>query len=251
MRALLLDLDGTLYTDVGPVPGGPELVARLRSRGTPFRCLTNTTTRSREDLVQRVTGYGYDIRPEEIITPARAAVQYCQANGIAQVFALSPQASLTDLTELTLAWPGEGADAVIIGDLGERWTYGLLQQAFHCLESGARLIALSRDRFYQKGGELTLDAGPFVAALEYAAGVTATVVGKPSAEFYRLAVESMGVAPSPEVVMVGDDIWSDVDGAQRAGLTGWLVKTGKYRDGVIEKSGVEPGRVIESVGEVG
>jgi ribonucleotide monophosphatase NagD (HAD superfamily) len=116
--------------------------------------------------------------------------------------------------------------------------------------AGAALVALSRDRYFRHGERLALDAGPFVAALEYAAGTTATVAGKPSAAFFGAAVGSLGLAPD-QVAMVGDDLWSDVDGAQRAGLQGWLVRTGKFREDVLRRSAITPDRILSSVADVG
>jgi HAD superfamily hydrolase (TIGR01458 family) len=252
--AFLLDLDGTLYTDAGPVPGGPEALASLRARGIPFRCVTNTTSRSRTGLVERLTGYGYRIVENEIITPVRAAVELCRSRGWGRASALVPDGALPDLEGLELAAGTERVDAVIVGDLGERWSFGLLQQAFTQVLAGAELVALSRDRYFQKAGVLTLDAGPFVAALEYAAGRTATVVGKPSAEFYRAALATFppGVGNTPgAVVMAGDDLWSDIEGARRAGLSAWLVRTGKFREEKLRESGIVPDRVIGSVAELG
>lgn len=252
--AFLLDLDGTLYTDAGPVPGGPEALASLRARGLPFCCVTNTTSRSRAGLVDRLAGYGYRIAEEEILTPARAAVSHCRGRGLSRVLALVPEGALPDLAGLELRGATEAVDAVIVGDLGERWSFGLLQRAFTHLLAGAELVALSRDRYFQKAGTLTLDAGPFVAALEYASGLTATVVGKPSVNFYRAALGTLpdSVAERPRaVVMVGDDLWSDIEGARQAGLAAWLVKTGKFREESLRKSGIVPDRVIGSVAELG
>jgi HAD superfamily hydrolase (TIGR01458 family) len=140
------------------------------------------------------------------------------------------------------------ADAVIVGDLGSAWTYGLLQHAFTALQDGAELVACSRDRYYRRDGRLVLDAGPFVAALEYATRREALVAGKPSASFFRAAVESLGLAvPPAEIVMVGDDLWSDVEGAQRAGCTAWAVATGKFRREDLAGSRIVPDRVLGSV----
>jgi HAD superfamily hydrolase (TIGR01458 family) len=141
-------------------------------------------------------------------------------------------------------------DAVLLGDLGERWTYALMQEAFDYLMAGAGFIALTRDKYWLKEGRLALDAGPFVAALEFATSRSARIAGKPSSTFYAAAVESLGLGPAPVVAMVGDDLWSDVEGAQQAGLQGWLVRTGKYRQDVLERSGITPDRILESVAEL-
>ncbi|HTG48881.1 MAG TPA: HAD-IA family hydrolase, partial [Gemmatimonadales bacterium] len=112
---------------------------------------------------------------------------------------------------------------------------------------GAAIIALSRDRYWRRGDRLALDAGPFVRALEYATGVEARVAGKPSPAFYTAALASLGLDVSMRAVMVGDDLWSDVEGAQRAGLQGWLVRTGKFREDTLRGSGITPNRVLPSV----
>jgi HAD superfamily hydrolase (TIGR01458 family) len=252
--AFLLDLDGTLYTDAGPVAGGPATLAALRARGIAFRCVTNTTSRSRTGLVERLRGYGYHIRPEEVVTPASAALAVCRARGVRRVSAHLPAAALEDLGELELSAEDKPVpQAVIVGDLAEAWSFARLQQAFTHLLGGAELIALSKDRYFQRQGTLTLDAGPFVAALEYASGKTATVVGKPSREFYRAAVASLALPAAVEprdIVMVGDDLWSDIAGAQQAGLTAWLVRTGKFREEKLSESGIVPDRVINCVAEL-
>jgi HAD superfamily hydrolase (TIGR01458 family) len=145
---------------------------------------------------------------------------------------------------------GRRADVVLIGDLGERWTHAFMQEAFEHLMSGAALLALSRDRYWLRDGRLTLDAGPFVAGLEYATGRRAAVAGKPSAEFFRAAVATLGDISPADVAMIGDDLWSDVAGAQGAGLMGWLVRTGKFRPEMLEGGEVAPDRVLDSVAEL-
>jgi phospholysine phosphohistidine inorganic pyrophosphate phosphatase len=251
VRALLLDLDGTLYGEAGPVPGAAEALAALRRRGVPFRCVTNTTRRSRRLLADRLAAYGFDIRPEEIITAVMAAVAYLQERGVRRVAPYVAEATLEDLAEFDLA--SDRPETVLVGDLGEEWDFSTLNRAFHELMAGADLVALQRDRYWQKGDALALDAGPFVAALEYATGKTATVAGKPSASFFKAAVESLrsdGVTSTDGVVMVGDDLWGDIEGAHGAGLEAWLVRTGKFRADVLAASAIAPQRVIGSVAEL-
>ncbi len=128
--------------------------------------------------------------------------------------------------------PGpQGFDAVVVGDAGVFFTYELLNRAYRILNGGAAFFALAKNRnFLDRDGELSLDAGPFVVALEYASGKSATVLGKPAPAFFKLAVESLGV-PAADVAMIGDDAEADVGGAMAAGLKGVLVRTGKYRAG--------------------
>ena len=260
MRGFLFDLDGTMYTDAGAVPGALEAIGALRSRGIPFRFVTNTTGRPRSKLVERLRGYGLGLTADDILTPVRAAVVLCQEQGYHPVAPYVPEATLEDLHGLDLVAGTSGRagtqarpGAVIIGDLGDLWTYQLMQEAFGFLLDGAELVALSRDRYWLKGNRLVLDAGPFVAALEYASSRTARVTGKPTKQFYDAAVKSLGLPPdtSPgDIAMVGDDVWSDVRGAQEAGYQGWLVRTGKFRDEQLSESGVVPDRVLGSVADL-
>ena len=249
--AFLLDLDGTLYGEHGAIPGAVEALAALRRRGVPFRCVTNTTRRSRRLLAERLAGYGFDVQPEEIVTAVMAAVELLRARGVRRVAPYVAEVTREDLAQFDLA--SKQPEVVLVGDLGEAWDFATLNGAFHQLMGGADLVALQRDRYWQKGDALAVDAGPFVAALEYATGKTATVTGKPSGSFFRAAVASLrtaGVTSGEGVVMVGDDIWGDVEGAHGAGLEAWLERTGKYRDEVYARSGIVAERVIASVAEL-
>jgi len=249
--AVLLDLDGTLYTDAGAIPGAVEALAELRRRGVPFRFVTNTTRRSRRRLAERLASYGFAVEPAQVVTAVMSGVALLEARGVRRVAAYVASETMEDFARFDLE--AARPEAVVIGDLGDAWDFATLNRAFHQLMDGADLLALQRDRYWLRGDGLALDAGPFVAALEYATGKTATVCGKPSAAFYAAAVASLPaeIAAAPGgVVMVGDDLWGDVDGAQRAGLTAWMVRTGKYREDVVAASGITPDRVINSVADL-
>lgn len=223
----------------------------------PYRLVTNTTSRSRAMLVEQLQGYGFAVSPEEVFTATIAAAEVAREAGYSSVAPFVPEPALADLSGLDLCGGISGnpatrnPQAVLVGDLGDRWNYALMQQAFEYLMEGAALIALSRDRYWLKDGRLALDAGPFVSGLEFACGRTALVAGKPSPAFYAAALRSMGVDTPKAAAMVGDDVWSDVQGAQRAGLQGWLVRTGKYRQSVLADSGVKPDRILDSVAALG
>jgi HAD superfamily hydrolase (TIGR01458 family) len=247
--AFLFDLEGTLYVGERAVPGAADAIAALRARGIPFRLVSNTTSRSRAMLVARLAGLGIAVAPEEVWTAPLAAARLARARGCRRVRPLLPAAAHEDLAGLELVAEGP-VDAVVIGDLGAAWHYDVLQAAFTALQAGAMAIACSRDRYYRKDGGLVLDAGPFVAALEYATGREALVAGKPSAAFFRAAVEPLGLPASARVVMVGDDLWSDVQGAQSAGLAAWAVATGKFRHDDLEASGIVPERLLGSVADL-
>jgi HAD superfamily hydrolase (TIGR01458 family) len=256
-RGYLLDLDGTLYTNGAAIPGATAALARLQEGRIPFRLVTNTTSRSRSMLVERLRAFGFNVGAEDVFTATLAGARLAQAAGYRCVAPFVPEPALGDMAGLELSGGtsneagGRVPEAVLVGDLGERWTYALLQEAFEYIMAGARLIALSRDRYWLHQNRLALDAGPFVAALEFATRADAVVAGKPSAGFYTAALQSLELSSEDIVAMVGDDLWSDVEGAQRAGLQGWLVRTGKYRDEALEQSGVIPDRILDSVAELG
>ena len=227
-------------------------MARFRKERTPFRLVTNTTSRSRALLVQRLAGYGLNVSAAELFTATVAGAQVAKEAGYRVVAPFVPEPALADLNDLQLSGGTSGnppaiPEAVLMGDLGEKWSYALLQEAFEYVMAGAALIALSRDRYWLREGKLALDAGPFVAGLEFAVGKQALVAGKPSTAFYTAAVRSMGHDTRKSVAMIGDDLWSDVQGAQRAGLSGWLVRTGKYRESALAESGIMPDRILDSV----
>jgi HAD superfamily hydrolase (TIGR01450 family) len=286
VEAFLFDLDGTVYVEEGALPGAVETLAELRRRGVPFGYVTNTTCRSRRLLAQRLLSYGFEAREEEITTAVIAGAELLRQRAVRRIAAFVAEPALEDLAEFEIVGAGAGAgpgvegtgpracppvvsprgcpterrwgggqsgvEAVVVGDLAEGWDYERLNEAFGYLMDGAELIALSRDRYWLRGDRLVLDAGPFVAALEYASGKTAAVCGKPSPTFFQAAIRSLGDSPPPlsEIVMVGDDPWVDVEGAQRAGLKGYLVKTGKYREDLFAGSGVRPDRMLDSVADL-
>jgi HAD superfamily hydrolase (TIGR01458 family) len=225
LKGLLVDLDGTLYVGNEPVAGACETISRLESSGLILRYVTNTTRKPRREVREHLLSLGFEVEEAEIFTPARAAAGLIGDNSC---FPLVDESLLEDLQGVTLA--EDRPEYVLVGDLGEGFGYDRLNAAFRCLMDGAELVALQKNRYWRTEDGLSLDAGPFVAALEYASGKNAAVIGKPEKGFFRLALENLGLGPR-EVAMVGDDAEADVAGAQAAGLRGILVKTGKYRPG--------------------
>jgi phospholysine phosphohistidine inorganic pyrophosphate phosphatase len=246
-RALLLDLDGVLYVEDEPVPGAREAVAELRSHGLALRFVTNTTSRPRRSILERLRRLGFDVAEDELSTPAALAVAHCLRRGRRRALLLVRDDVKHDLAALDDV--AEGAEAVIVGDLGEAFDYGVLNRAFRQLIDGAELIALQKNRYWLRPEGLALDVGPFVAALEYAARTEALVVGKPSRDFFATILAGIPAAAA-EAAMVGDDVETDVGGALAAGLAGILVRTGKYREEAVRASGVVPTAVVDSIADV-
>lgn len=246
-RALLIDLDGVLYVEDEPIPGAKDAVAALRDQGLGLRFVTNTTARSHRQTLERLERLGFGVADEELVTPAALARRRCEEAGHDRVALIMNEDVKRDFEGLTETDDGPGA--VIMGDLGAAFGFEILNRAFRLVMDGAELIALQKNRFWLTPDGLSLDAGPFVAAIEYATGREALVVGKPSAAFFELILADLGADPD-EAAMVGDDVETDVGGAMRAGLGGILVRTGKYREDFVRASGIEPTATVDSVTEV-
>jgi len=248
-EALLIDIDGVLHVGSEPIEGAARALELLRSRQLPFRLVTNTTSRSRRLVVERLRTLGFAIEESEVLTPAALAVRRCHDRGYDRVAVHVAPALAEDLD--TLGDPGDGpVQAVVVGDLGDDFTPARLNAIFGQLQAGAELIALQRNRVWQSENGLILDAGPYIAALEYAVGRTAVVTGKPSPDFFAAALDELGVG-AHAAAMIGDDVEGDVEGAQEAGLDGILVRTGKFRQAAFDAAGIEPTEIWESIAEIG
>lgn len=226
LKGVLLDLGGVVYVGEKAMPGAIESIDRLKSEGLAVRFITNVTRQSRRRLLETLAQMGLQVGADELFMPAIAARNYMEDRR------LRPHLLVHPALDEDFASISEGEwEAVVIGDAGEGFTYQSLNRAFRKLVSGASFLALARNRtFRDADGELSLDAGAFVAALEYASGREATTLGKPSPDFFRAAVDSVGCA-AHDAVMVGDDAEFDIAAAIEAGLSGILVRTGKYVDG--------------------
>jgi HAD superfamily hydrolase (TIGR01458 family) len=222
---VLLDLSGVLYVGSKVVEGAPRALHALRQKGIPVRFVTNVTRQPAEGILLRLAGMGFEIEKGELMTAPRAARAYLLKHELSPYLLIHP-ALKPEFADLATDSP----NAVLLGDAGDDFNYPNLNRAFRLLLDGAEFLAMGNNHYFRDSGELSLDIGPFVAALEYASGKQAVILGKPSGDFFRAAVEHLGCNPR-ETVMVGDDALADVDGALAAGIKGILVRTGKYRPG--------------------
>jgi HAD superfamily hydrolase (TIGR01458 family) len=243
-KGLLFDLDGVLYVGSQPIQGAIEAVDTIRASGIPCRFITNTSTLSLASLARKINGLGFHIPPEEIISAPQAAVRYLRGLGHPSCSLLLAEDVKQDFVEFLQ--PHKKVDAIVVGDIGNAWTYDLLNEVFNALIQGARLIAIHKNRFWQTEQGLQMDIGGFIHGLEYASGTQCTIIGKPSPDFFRVSLEDMGCR-AEEVAIIGDDIDSDVGGGQASGLQGILVRTGKYRQPYADASAVRPDLVLDSV----
>jgi HAD superfamily hydrolase (TIGR01458 family) len=249
MQALLFDMDGVLYNGAVPIPGAAGALAWVRQQKIPHLFVTNTTSRARSVLVEKLKGFDIFTVEDQIFSPPRATALWLRTQERGALALFVPPATHPEFEGFPIlpAKTETGARYVVVGDLGKGWNFDTLNRAFRLLHSNpdAELIALGLTRFWQAEDGLRLDTAPFVAALENATRRKALVFGKPAEAFFKAAVAKLGV-PAGEVLMVGDDVDVDVTGAQKAGLKGALVRTGKFRPADLA-GGFHPDVVLDSV----
>ncbi len=240
IKGLIFDIGGVLYVGEHPIDGAAQTIAMLQQR-YPLRFVTNTTRRTPDTILQKLHKMGFPVKAEELFTALDATRDYVRArNG-------SVYTVMTDEADRYFdALKSDNPDFVVVGDAWLNFDYPRLNGAFRALQKGAKLIAAAKNRYFRdEDGALSMDAGGFIAALEFAADTEARLIGKPSREFFHLAVESMNLQPD-EVLMIGDDIESDIGGAQDAGLRTALVKTGKFQPDDLDRD-IRPDVVLPDV----
>ncbi len=246
-QGFLVDLDGVLYIEDMVIPGAVEAMEWLREREYPLRFLTNTTMVSQLSLAQKLRGFGIRVEPAEVFSTCVVAARWLRAQGIHRVHLLLPTAAQEDFSDFQNT--DDSPEAVVVGDLGRDFNYDILNHAFRLIRSGARLIALQKNRFWQRLDGVAMDVGAFVTALEYAAGQEATVIGKPNRAYFEMALEDLSL-PADQVAMVGDDVHTDILGGHAAGLKTILVKTGKYALDDPGSIDCQPDWTLESIAQL-
>ncbi|MCX4846914.1 HAD-IIA family hydrolase [Streptomyces sp. NBC_00893] len=267
--AVLTDIDGVLTVAWKPLPGTVAAMRRLREAGIPLVLVTNTTSRTRASIATKLAGQGFPVTAEDILTaPAATAAHLREHHPGARCLLINSGDVRDDLTGVTLVdeeGEGEGGseggsegetsghgaapDVVVIGGAGDAFGYAELNRAFRHLQRGARLVAMHRNLYWRTATGLDLDTGAFLLGLERAARVEAEITGKPAGSFFAAALAHLGVTAS-EALMVGDDIESDVLAAQAAGVTGVLVRTGKYLPETHRAAEGTPDHVIDSFADL-
>jgi HAD superfamily hydrolase (TIGR01458 family) len=248
VEGLLLDMDGVLALSFEPMPGAVDTLAWIKGKGIPFRIVTNTTTHSRAALAETLRAGGFDVVAGDIITAVvGTAVHLRVHHPDARVMLLTDGDAREDLDGIAVVGAGDPADVVVVGGAGDDFTYEHLNHAFRLLMEGASLVAMHRNLYWRTADGFELDAGAYVSGLEEAANVAATICGKPAPSFFDSALRLLGL-PADRVAMVGDDIVNDVLGAQASGLTGVLVRTGKFMESDLSKG--RPDHVLGSFAEL-
>jgi HAD superfamily hydrolase (TIGR01458 family) len=247
IKGMLFDLDGVLYVGSRPIDGAIDAITKIRSSGIPCRFITNTSTLSLLSLQQKINDLGFSIPAHEIISAPQATLLYLKQQHEPVCRLLLAEDVKKDFQQFRQS--DAEANHIVIGDIGNAWTYKLLNEVFASLMKGAKLIAIHKNRFWQTEQGLQMDIGGFVQALEYASGTKAMIIGKPSTDFFQIALDDMRLTAG-DVAIIGDDIDADVGGGQQAGLKGILVRTGKYRKSYADASTIKPEKVIDSIADL-
>lgn len=250
LRAVLVDIDGVLTVSWRALPGAVDALARLRRAGLRVALLTNTTSRTRAQIVSALADAGFAVEPSEVLTaPVLTASYLAEHHPGARCLMLNSGEVAEDLAGVAMVGDDAEPDVVVLGGAGPEFTYEALNRVFAAVLAGAPLVAMHRNLFWRTRAGLQLDTGAYLTGLEQAAGVSATVVGKPSPAFFTSALDRLDVQAT-EAIMVGDDIDNDVLGAQAQGISGILVRTGKYRAESVDAAAGTPDTVLDSFADV-
>ncbi|MGB5444686.1 MAG: TIGR01458 family HAD-type hydrolase [Psychromonas sp.] len=225
IKALFIDLSGVLYEGHQVIAGAVAAIKKARDNRLALRFVTNTSRRTRTQLLTDLENLGFELQEEELFSAPVAVHAWLQKKKL-RPYCLIHQQIKSEFSDLPQTEP----NAVVIGDAEQGFCYDNLNRAFQLCQQGAPLIGIGYNRYFKLGGQLLLDAGAFIKAIEFAASTEAIIIGKPSKDFF-LQVLASTTFSADQVLMIGDDIYGDVEGALNAGLDACLVRTGKYQTG--------------------
>ena len=248
-NGVLLDIDGVLAVSWKSLPGAAETLGWLTEQGLPYRLVTNTSSRSRRQIAELLADAGVEVDPSAILTAVTSAARYLDEHHRgAGCLVINEGALGEDLENIEMSEAGSAA-VVLLGGAGPGVGYRELDSVFKLAIDGVPVVALHRNTRYETAEGPALDMGAFIVGLEAAAGIEIPIVGKPAPEFFRAALDDLAVGPA-DALMVGDDIGSDVRGAQAIGITGVLVRTGKFRPSDLNGPGEAPDHLIDDIGHL-
>jgi HAD superfamily hydrolase (TIGR01458 family) len=247
---LLVDIDGVLTVSWAAIPGSVDALRSLRDARVPIAFVTNTTSISRAEVARRLVDAGFAVDADEILTaPAMTAAYLHRAHPGARCAVVGEGDVTADLTDVTVVALDDDPDVVVLAGGGPALSYEVVNRVFRLASDGVPLVAMHRNLSWATADGLRLDAGAFLVGIEQAAQVEAVTMGKPSRECFAAGLERLGLA-AHETFMVGDDLDADVLGAQAAGLSGVLVRTGKFRPEVLERTTARPDHVVDAFADV-
>ena len=248
VKGLLIDLEGVLYSDNKLIPGSIEVIKELRKNNLKLRFLTNTTTTPRNLIFNKLQDFGFNIKEEEIFTPIVATKNYLRDNRVKKIALVTNVGIIEEFNDYEITQ--KNPEVVIMGDIYKNFKWEILDRIFKLvyLENSA-LIALHQNKYCMRDGKISLDLGPFVKAIEYSSGKKSILMGKPEKNFFYLAIKDINIKKD-NVLMIGDDIVSDIKGAKDFGVRAIQVKTGKYQNSDCDNKIVQPDERIDSIVDI-
>ncbi len=244
---IIFDLNGTLYEKGIVIEGVSDTLRKLRNKGFKFNFITNTDGRRIEDVYNRLLNMGLEINSEELFTPVTAAKLFIEQNTNKTFYLLVHDEVLEDLNHANIN--EKNPDYIIIGDFRDKMSYDEINKVFRMIKGGSRMIALSKTLSYIGVDGYSINTGAFVKMFEAACDKEAILMGKPSKDYFYLALDRTGSKPE-NTLIIGDDITTDVLGANKINATGVLVKTGCFCEESLNNSFVKPDYIIENVNQL-
>jgi HAD superfamily hydrolase (TIGR01458 family) len=222
---VLIDFDGVIKLGDNIAGDAKEFFSFLKENNTPFFLLSNSTLRTSEGMLNFIKGRGIESDIPSM-TAVDATLHYVKENyKRVSVYCRDNLKALFKEFDTD-----ENPEAVVLGDIADKWTYETMNDIFRIVINGADIIAMHKNRYWEPDGKtLTMDAGAFISAIEYASSKEAILIGKPSPIYFNTALKKLGFNPGAEFLMIGDDLESDIKAAQNIGGKGLLVYTGKTK----------------------
>ncbi|MEM7582075.1 MAG: HAD-IIA family hydrolase [Acidobacteriota bacterium] len=253
IRALLFDLDGTVYRGREAVPGAIPFIAGLADRGVRHLYVTNRSNRTQQRVCDQLRGYGIACEPEEVLTSAEATAEWIGSGSAYCIGEIGLTQALERRGVTLVDTPDEAElppppDYVVVG-LDRGLTYRKLEVAGRWILAGATFVGTNPDVALNSDYGVSPGAGSVQVALQAMTGVAPTVIGKPEAAMIEIALEHLDLPPG-DVVMVGDNLETDIRGGIRAGLRTALVLEGISTRQDVERSDLEPTWIAESFDEL-
>ncbi|MGB0385181.1 MAG: HAD-IIA family hydrolase [Ardenticatenaceae bacterium] len=244
-KGLLVDLDGTIYFKGKLIKDAIDFLEGLKRKAIVIRYLTNTNGTPPVKIVERLRGYGFDIQDEQFFNPTKVAKAYFEKNESLSYYVMASDDIKAEFQDGH--WDEKKPDCVLLGALEEVCNYDEINKVFNFIANGSRLISTSYSPYYYaQSGERKIDTGSFTRMFEASTGVKAQLIGKPSRLFYQMVLESASLEPK-ECIAIGDDIDTDIVGANQFGIYSVLVQTGKYDDAYVQASDVVPNEILSSL----
>lgn len=247
IKTIIFDLDGTLYFKDEAIENASETITELKKQGFVLRFVTNTDSLNRKTIAKKLHNMGIVIPVEEIFTCSTAAVGFLEKQKSNKCYLLCSDDVIPEFEHLPKSV--DKPDYVVVGDFKDKFSYENVRTAFQSIMNGAGIIAMQDSPYFYKADGIHLDTGAYVKMLEYASNKESVNVGKPAREFFEIALKGVDVSPE-NILVVGDDLTSDIKGAKNLSARSALVRTGKFSEEALEKSEVKPNYVINSIADL-